>query len=121
MSENKDIWKTVKGYPNYLISNTGKVRVKEKIYKNGTLAKGRILNQYDDSDKYLMVMLYTNNKRKNYRIHRLVAEHFIKNIENKLEVNHIDGIKHNNHVDNLEWCSHSENIQHAYNIGLFNK
>lgn len=51
-------------------------------------------------------------------VHRLVAEAFIPNPENKRTVNHIDGNKLNNHIDNLEWATHAENIQHAMDLGL---
>ena len=60
--------------------------------------------------------VWVNGKRT--YTHRLVAEKFIPNPENKPQVNHIDGKKWNNHVSNLEWNTVSENVQHAYDNGL---
>lgn len=69
---------------------------------------------------YVYIFLMKDNKSKNFRLHRLVAEAFIPNPENKLQVNHKDGNKLNNNINNLEWCNQSENEKHAYNKGLAN-
>jgi hypothetical protein len=65
-----------------------------------------------------MVILSKNHKQRCCLIHRLVAETFIPNPNNLLEVNHKDGNKQNNDVTNLEWCTRLENIRHIYKNGL---
>lgn len=52
------------------------------------------------------------------RIHRMVAETFLGEPEQRLDVNHKDGDKSNNRADNLEWVTRSENLYHAYQSGL---
>ena len=112
-----EIWKEIKGHSNYEVSNLGRVRSKDKYIttKKGWkfFCKGRILKPWFAS--YLTVQL-TNNER--HTIHRLVAEAFIPNPDNKPYVNHIDGDKRNCKVENLEWVTHQENCKHAYETGL---
>lgn len=97
--------------PNYYITDTGDAYSRNP-YNNPT---GRIkkLKLRHDTNGYVSVTL---SGQRSYRVHRLVAEAFIPNPENKPEVNHIDGNKQNNNVSNLEWCSHSENNIHAYRV-----
>ena len=71
-----------------------------------------------DRKGYLAVDLYENGERKTKRVHRLVAEAFIPNPDNKTEVNHKDGNKLNNNVSNLEWVTSKENVRHAWDNGL---
>ena len=121
-----EIWKNINNYENlYQVSNKGRVKRKEcKVkYSNGIMAthKERLL-KFDKSKKnnrgqfYLRVTLSKNNKQKRFQLHRLVAEHFINNSENKKCVNHIDGNPENNNVSNLEWATHSENERHSYDV-----
>tara|TARA_R110000868_G_scaffold61031_1_gene185636 strand:- start:26 stop:529 length:504 start_codon:yes stop_codon:yes gene_type:complete len=67
---------------------------------------------------YQYVTLCKNGTRRNRFIHRLVAQVFIENPENKLEVNHKNGNKYDNNLSNLEWVTPSENIKHAIKLGL---
>jgi hypothetical protein len=101
----KEIWKDVVGYEGlYRISNLGKIK---------SLRKNIILKPVKNSRAYCQVTLSQGNKRKNYRINRLVAIHFIENTLNKPHVNHIDEDKENNRADNLEWCTPKENCNHG--------
>lgn len=110
----QEIWKDVVGYEGmYKVSNLGNIISVRRNYKKGIW----YITPFDNGG-YLRVSLVVNNKRTNLLVHRIVAEAFIPNPENKDSVNHIDGCKTNNTVENLEWVTKSENIKHAIKIGL---
>ena len=111
-------WKWIRGYEGiYKISNYGRIK---SFPRNGTIKKVKILRPGFNKFGYLIITLSKNDKCKYFRIHRLVAEAFIQNPENKPEVNHKDGNKFNNYYENLEWTTSTENQKHAYNTGLRN-
>lgn len=102
---NKEMFKDIQGYPNYQISNLGRVWSKKRqIY----------LKPNKNNSGYLTVYLpAANGKYKRELIHRLVALTFIPNLENLPCVNHKDENKENNAVTNLEWINHKENINYG--------
>ena len=112
----KEIWKDVFGYEGtYQVSNLGNI----KTFNWKNTGKERVMRPAVDGSGYLRTMLAKDGVNKTVKIHRLIAETFIDNPENKAEVNHIDGNKTNNRVDNLEWSTRAENINHAIKNGLF--
>lgn len=108
--------KYIEGYEGlYMITDNGEVwsclnklfckKLKPSIHKLG----------------YRKVILYKNKTKRTFLIHRIVASEFIENLNNKNQVNHIDGNKTNNHFSNLEWVTALENTRHAINLGIFCK
>ena len=107
----QELWIPVKDYEGYYeISNFGKLM--SLNYKGNGYKK--ILKTNINDNGYEQVRLNLEKVGKNKKIHRLVAEAFIDNPENKRCVNHKDGNKCNNNLINLEWCTHSENTLHAF-------
>lgn len=100
-----EIWKIIPAYPKYKISSHGRV----KSYRK---RKPCILKPWLVKGYYSLVLCNKDGQKKHY-IHRLVAAAFVENPDNKLMVNHIDGVPTHNYYENLEWCTASENTQHA--------
>lgn len=100
--------KIISEFPDYLISDNGDVF---SIKKNKYLMTPKI-----DRDGYLTIGLRYNGTRYWRRVHRLVAQYFIPNPDNKPCVNHINGKVNDNNVSNLEWCTISENTLHGFRV-----
>lgn len=99
----------IKDYPNYLVNRNGKVFSKKN---------NKFLSPNIHKTGYTKIVLCKDAKTKTFLVHRLVADAYLENRENKKTVNHINGIKTDNRLSNLEWANHSENIKHAFLIGL---
>lgn len=117
----EEIWKDIPGFEGlYKVSNFGRVKklAKTRIYNNGTrtVIPEHFIKATANNRGYLNVPLYSNNERYTKKVHRLVAEVFLDNTDDKPYVNHINGNKADNRVENLEWCTPSENNIHRYNV-----
>ena len=112
----KEIWKDVVGYEGlYMVSNKGNCKRIELFGK--PLKKIRLRKLAINQEGYCRVFLSNYNTKKTFSIHRLVAQAFIPNPENKPYVNHIDSNPSNNKVNNLEWVTAKENVKHAMQKG----
>ena len=123
-----EVWKPVLGWEGlYSVSNMGRVRreVREVVHSNQATSfrmryPAKVLKAHCDSRGYPQVALNGKRfkkKRRVARVHRLVAEAFLPNPEDKPQVNHMNSDVLDARVDNLEWCTASENQLHAYHHG----
>lgn len=115
----KEIWKPIKGYEGrYEVSTLGRVKSLKRISDQNHLLPERILKACNGKSDYLITGLRKDRKKKSYPVHRLVALTFLPNPENKQQVNHKNGVKHDNRLCNLEWVTPYENTKHALETGL---
>lgn len=99
----EEIWKTIEDYPDYMISSMG--RVKSLWY-----GKEKIMKLRNDSDGYVLINFHKNKKQITFKVHRLVAQAFIPNPENKPYIDHINTDRTDNRVENLRWVTNKENM-----------
>lgn len=109
-----EVWKIIKGYEDYEVSNLGNVKSlklgKEKILKQSQTGK-----DYKKNKGYFAVRTVYGL----LKVHRLVALAFLENNNNLPQVNHIDKNKHNNNLENLEWCTNIQNSHHSHKDNNF--
>ena len=112
----EEIWKDVPDYENiYQVSNLGRIKsLSRKTEQNDKkrFVKTKILKQQINRNGYKVVTLRKNNKRKEYKVHRLVLYGFVG--KSDLIVNHLDLNKQNNKLENLEYCTYSDNTFHYF-------
>lgn len=103
------MWKEYPKNSNYLVSDDGQIMSKRF---------NKILTPKMNWDGYHRIQIWKENKNQFVSWHRIIAETFVPNPENKPYINHKNGIKSDNRAENLEWCTQQENIIHAWKTGL---
>lgn len=117
-----EVWKDIKDYPGYQVSNLGRIRTHNKVTSSRRFKlchwKDRVIVQKISKDRNHRVDLWNENGHKTFLVHRIVAEAFLGEAAG-MTVNHIDGNRDNNTIDNLEWLSLADNIRHGFRTGLY--
>lgn len=107
-----DMKKDVIGFVNYFVTDEGKIFSKN-YHREGRISE---LKPRTKGTGYPYVTLRKNGKNFTKTVHRIVAEAFIPNPDNKATVNHKNGNKQDNRLENLEWATQSENVKHSYDV-----
>lgn len=117
-----EIWVDIQGFESYYqVSNAGRVRSKSRVVACSRLGsktlQGRLLTTTVDSTGYCRVTLQDKPRKVVWKVHRLVATHFLEPVPGCNIVNHLDNIRTNNAASNLEWATPQKNTAHMHAQG----
>jgi predicted XRE-type DNA-binding protein len=117
-----EVWIDIPGFEGlYKVSNLGNVKSLDRPDSRGYRIKGKLKKLTKSNNGYTHVSLHKEGKPITKLVHRVVAEAFMDNPENKRVVNHLNGNKTDNRLINLEWATYGENVKHAYDNNLIPK
>lgn len=110
------IWKEIPNFPDYSINQCGEIKSSQRFDRGGNKRKEKLLKPKVNKYGYVSYILCNNEGKSDVLAHRAVALTFIPNLENKPQVNHINGTKTDNRIENLEWCTAQENMIHSFEV-----
>ena len=112
-NKEEEVWTFITNFPDYLISNLGRVKTPSKLDTIGRFIKGRITRgcrSRKNKPIYLSIILRKGYHKEKHHVHRLVLENFVGDCPKDHECRHIDGNSENNRLDNLAWGTHKDNM-----------